>query len=70
MDPPVVSIEAVVGLATDETLGCLLDVLGRRKREPDRDGRLVAAEVLERAIPPFWDGAPWALEDILVSLKP
>lgn len=52
MDPLVPSIGPVVELATDETLGCLLDVLGRRKREPDRDGRLVA-EVPDRAIPPF-----------------
>lgn len=55
--------------ATDERLGCLLDVLGRRRREPDRDGRL-AVGMAGRVVLPFWEPAPWAFSGILLSFKP
>lgn len=49
----------------DVCAGCLFELLGLRRSEPDRPGR-----------GPDWfdgragDGAAWGLEDILVSSKP
>lgn len=39
----------------DEMLGCLLDVLGLLKIEPDLPGRVTGGGIPPRADAPFWD---------------
>lgn len=43
---------AVVDVLADETLGCLLDVLGLRRIEPERPGRVVVVGAATRGLPP------------------
>jgi hypothetical protein len=46
--------------------GCLLELLGRRKSEPDRPGRVLGWAVV-RVVPPFEDEVAWGLGDMLLS---